>query len=334
MLKKIIETIGKYNSFILVSHNNPDGDGVGSIVALNTFLKDLGKNVHSYYTGHLIATYDFLSSNGEIEQYDEAESPDSKLADAEVIILLDANEWKRTDKMEAPLRASPALKLVIDHHPVEVEDNFDMAWIDTSFSSVGEMVYSLIREMGGKITEKMGSALYVSIMTDTGSFRYSNTTSRTHRIVSELIEAGVKTSVLYQEVYERNPVEKIKLLGHCLANIHMECDDLFAWTSITRDTLKEYHAESWMLDGAVEIIRTIIKVEAIALLWELEDGNTKVRLRSRRVLDVNSLARSFGGGGHPRASGCVIAGKLEDVEKLIVQKAKEALDDTPSSPPI
>lgn len=324
MLKEIIKAINEHDSFVLATHFNPDGDGAGSLVALSAFLKGMGKKVHAYYTGHLISTYNFLNTEGDIEQYEEAEDPDSKIAGAEVIMLLDANEWSRTEKMERPLKESRALKLVIDHHPIE-ESVFDYTWVDVAAASVGELIHKLIKEMGGGITEKIGIALYVTILTDTGSFRFSNTTANTHRIAADLIDAGVKTSHLYQAVYERNPVEKVRLLGHCLANIHMDCNDLMAWISVSQEILKKYNGELWMLDGVVEVVRTITEVEATVLIAEREDGKVKVSFRSRDKLDVNALARSMGGGGHPRAAGCKLDMSLKDAEELVVRKVEEAL---------
>jgi phosphoesterase RecJ-like protein len=324
MQKKISEAINKYNSFVLVTHFNPDGDGVGSLVAMSAFLKGLGKKVHAYYTGHLISTYNFLNADGDVEQYEGAGDPDLKIAEAEIIILLDANEWSRTEKMERPLRDSPALKLVIDHHPIE-ESDFDVTWVDVAAASVGELVFKLIKSMDGRITEKIGVALYVTILTDTGSFRFSNTTSNTHRIAAELIDAGVKTSRLYQAVYERNPVEKVRLLGHCLVNIQMGCNDLVAWISVSQETLKKYNAELWMLDGVVEIVRTITEVEATVLIAERADGKIKASVRSRDKLDVNAVARTLGGGGHPKAAGCKLDMGLKEAEGLIMRKLEEAI---------
>ena len=330
MLKEIIEAIKKHDSFALATHYNPDGDGAGSLVALASFLKDLGKKVYAYYPGHLVSTYDFLNDGGDIEHYETAKDADAKIAEVEVVILLDANEWSRTEQMEGPLRKSPGLKMVIDHHPIE-ESEFDVTWVDTSAASVGELIFHLIQEMGGVVTPKIGAAIYITILTDTGSFRFSNTTARTHRIAAQLIEAGVTPSLLYQKVYERNPVEKIHLLGHCLANINMACDNQVAWISVSLETLKQLNAKDWMLDGVVEVVRTITEVEATLLLKEVDAETVKVSLRSRGWLDVNAIARSLGGGGHPRASGCKLNMTLDEAEVVIVQKVEEALREAPES---
>lgn len=328
MLKEIIKAIRKHDNFVLATHYNPDGDGAGSLVALASYLKDLGKKVHAYYPGHLNSTYDFLNADGDIAHYETTEDADSRIARAEAIILLDANEWSRTEQMEVPLRESSALKLVIDHHPIE-ESDFDVTWVDVTASSVGELIYQLIKEMGGGVTQKIGAALYVTILTDTGSFRFSNTTAETHRIASELIQAGVTPSLLYQKIYERNPVEKVRLLGHCLANINMACDNQVAWISVSRETLKRLDARDWMLDGVVEVVRTITEVEATILIREIDENTVKASLRSRGWLDVNAIARSLGGGGHPRASGCKLKMSLKAAEQVIVQKVEKSLSKTP-----
>jgi len=324
MMKEIIDLIGRHETFTLVTHFNPDGDAAGCLASLATFLRDQGKKVHAYYPGHLISTYDFLSARGGIMCYEDAEDADSRIAESPVIILLDANEWSRTEKIEQAIRRSPGLKVVIDHHPIE-ESEFDFTWVDVSAASAGELIYQLIKAMGGRITEEIGTALYVTILTDTGSFRYANTTARTHLIAAELIEAGVKTSLLYQEVYERNPVEKIRLLGYCLENLQIGCDNRMAWVSVSQDALKRYNAEIWMTDGVVEVVRTITRVEVTILIVEKGRDLVKLSLRSRNNLDVNVLARSLGGGGHPRAAGCVLKMDLKSAEQLITGKAREAL---------
>ncbi len=329
MLKKIIDVIQSNQSFALTTHYNPDGDAVGSLVAMAAFLGDLGKEVHAYYTGHLTATYGFLNTDGDLACYEETSEADSEIARADVVILLDANEWSRTDKMETAIRDSSALKLVIDHHPLEGNSS-DAIWVDKTAASVGEMIFRLIKEMDGKITQKIGVALYVTILTDTGSFRFSNTTAETHRIASELIEAGVSTSSVYQKIYERNPVEKVKLLGYCIENIHLGCNNLLAWTSVSQKALTQHNAEDWMLDGVVEVVRTITDVEVTVLLKELKDGGVKISLRSSEKLDVNKLARSMGGGGHPRAAGCKLDMELEEAQRLVVKKVREGLEEIDS----
>lgn len=324
MKKEIIDLIKKHDSFVLTTHFNPDGDAAGSLLALCDFLKNQGKKARAFFSGHLTSTYDFLNKDADLEQYEDAPDADSSIAEAEAIILLDANELSRTEVMEEALRKSPAQKAVIDHHPVE-DNEFGVSWVDTTAASVGELIFHLIMDMGGKITPKIGSALYVTILTDTGSFRFSNTTAESHWISSRLIMAGVHPSELYQQVYERNPVEKIHLLGHCLANVKLECDRQLALVSISQETLEKFNAEEWMLDGVVEVVRTIVELEATILVREIGNGTLKVSLRSKDKVDVNALARSFGGGGHPRAAGCKLQMSLEEAERLLTEKVQAAL---------
>ena len=196
--------------------------------------------------------------------------------------------------------------------------------MEPEFSSAGEMVYDLFKAFKVKIDMDDAIALYAAIMTDTGSFRYSNTSSKTHRIAAELIDIGVKPYEMHTKIYETSSVQDTNLLGESLQTMKLTEDGKIAWLWVTKEMLKKTKASLEGTEGIINFARSIDGVEIAILFRETgTEDRVKVSFRSKGKVDVNKLAGLFGGGGHPTASGCTVFGKIEDVEKKVLEKAKE-----------
>jgi len=214
----------------------------------------------------------------------------------------------------------------IDHH-VSNENFGRYNWVDTGRSSVGEMVFELFKAFKLKVDYDDAVAMYVAIMTDTGSFKYTNTTARTHRVTAELIEAGVRPYDIYGRIYETSSLQDTSLLGEALQTLKVSDDGKIAWLWVTKEMLKKTKASLEGTEGIINFARSIEGSEIAILFRETGTENRiKVSFRSKGNVDVNKLAGSFGGGGHATASGCTVFGKIEEVEKKVLDKAQEILE--------
>ena len=205
---------------------------MGSELGLSRFLKSLGKEVRVINTGGLARSVAWVAEAGEVEEY-AAAAHDAVIAAADSIVVVDISNWERLGAMHKPVMASKAVRIDLDHHPV-ASCPADLSINDTSAAAVGEIVHALIGRMGGKMTLPVALPLYVSLLTDTGSFKYSNTTVLTHALAGEMISLGVKPYEVYTRVYEGAPAGRLKLLGEALGRLTIEPEARLAWTSLPR----------------------------------------------------------------------------------------------------
>jgi len=312
----IVQAIRRHRLFILTTHIAPDGDGLGCEIALHELLRALGKEARIINNGPLPRQYAFMDPDGVVECYAPG-AHDPAIRQAEVIFVLDISAWDRLGAMREPLRAAGALKICIDHHPYR-DGVTDIAVVQETASSAGELVYELIVAVGASVTKRMADALYVALMTDTGSFRFPNTTPKALRAAAALVEAGASPSELARHVYEQYSWERMKLLGHELLTSHVTEDRRIAWIEITRKDQERFEVLNHEVEGFLEAIRAIKEVEIAALFIENEEREIKVSLRSKGAPDVHTVARKFGGGGHPKAAGCVVHASMPEVVAQVI----------------
>jgi len=323
-LSGILPLFHHHRQFLLTTHVNPDGDGLGSQVALAAWLSRAGKQVHIVNHSPTPAVYRFLDPGNAVLRYDPARHADMVRA-AGVIVVMDTNSPDRLRSMKDAVLASPAVKVCIDHHldPSPFADHYV---IDDNATSTGEIVYRLLLELNGKdLDPVMAGALYTAVMTDTGSFRYPRVDAGTHRMVAHLIERGADPVRLYSEVYERWTPGRIHLLGAMLERLTVDAGGRLAWTSITRAMLQETGTAEEDTDNFTTYPMSIAGVEAGILFLEMPRG-VKVSFRSRGEIPINELAKQFGGNGHKNAAGARIdEGTLEDVRRSVIAAAGEFL---------
>ncbi len=319
--REIARLLSERNSFLLTTHVNPDGDGLGCEYGLYHVLRRLGKKVRVVNAASLPENYAFL--DGDIfETYDGA-AHDAWIMSADVVLILDTNEIDRIGDLGKIVRESGAVNVIIDHHPHPTAIA-DVYFIDDQASSTGELVFSILRELIGQdFGYEAALGLYTAIMTDTGSFRFPRSTPRVHRIAADLLEHGVDPARVYEAVYESFPLRRAKLLGLMLRDIASIADDRVTVAIITRDMFNEAGAEEEDVDDMVNYGLAIGGVKMTILLVEHSKG-VRMSFRSRGDIPVNELAARFGGGGHRNAAGAFVSDTALDE---IRTRLKEELED-------
>ena len=298
--------IDSHKRFILTSHVNPDGDGLGSEVALAHYLELRGKQVSILNCSATPENYLFLHQLHPILQFDPSHHEDI-VENAEVIILLDANHPDRLAVMTPFIMKSHAVKVCIDHHP-EPGEFADLYLLDDQSPATGEIIYNIISVAGGTIDRVTATALYTAIMTDTGSFRYQKTDSEVHTIVAHLLQAGADPVAIYERVYERTSAKRMRLLGMVLANLRTWYDGKLAYIVLTREMFETTSTTEEDTDAFVPYTLTIDGVQ-IGLMFSEMDNIVKVSFRSKGDIAINELAKEFGGNGHKNAAGARIQRK-------------------------
>ncbi len=316
-----------HRSFVLTTHVNPDGDAIGSEMALAGWLLSAGKSVSIINHSATPEVYRFLDPGAMIRQFDDARDAGT-IADAEVIVVLDANQPERLRSMQARVLQSKARKVCIDHH-LEPHPFADDYLIDDDATSTGEILYRLLSKLnGGRLPARVAEALYCAIMTDSGSFRFPRVDAEVHRIVADLIECGADPVRIYSEVFERWSGGRIHLLGEMLAGLKTEARGRLAYVSITREMLERTGTNEDDTDNFTVYPMSVRGVQAGILFLEL-DHAVKISFRSKGELPINMLAKQFGGNGHKNAAGAHVEGMpFQQVVSRVLAAAVEFMDST------
>ena len=316
----ILLLLSAHTDFVLTTHINPDGDAIGSEIALAAFLRDAGKNPVIINHSPTPAVYDFLDPENIIRTYIPGRDR-SLIASADVIVLLDANQPDRMASLRDDVLASPAVKVCIDHHP-DPSPFAQHVLIDEDATSTGEIIYRILTSGARTVlTPPIASALYTAIMTDTGSFRYPRVDADLHRAVATLLECGADPVELYTKVYERWSEGRIHLLGKTLSGLKSTAGGKIASVSITREMLERTGTSEEDTDNFTTYPMSKEGVRVGILFLEIA-GGVKISFRSRGAIPVNALAREFGGNGHRNAAGARIPGAtIADIEPRVLHAA-------------
>lgn len=321
-MKRVADLIQKSKRFLITTHAFPDGDGLGSEMALYYYLKRTGKKVTVLNTHPTPAKFHLVDPNGVIQVYDEA----TPIPEVDVILIVDTHDWKMLGALEKPLHALSEKAVFIDHHIAETTENTaSHRLIDEGHASTGELVYTLLSEMKAKLDLPMAIGIYVAILTDTASFRFQRTSPRSHLIAAKLLELGVLPEQVYQHIYARDSFAKIRLLGHVLEKIQTTENGRIAYLTVTQAMRQHYGATIEDTEAFVNELTLIAGVEIGILFREEEDGRVKVSLRGNHGIPVFAIAKKFGGGGHRFAAGIRIAEPLNQVTKNIVEESRLTL---------
>lgn len=317
-IKQVVEAIRRHKRFMVSAHVNPDPDALGSGLALASLLKRLGKQVMVVTDGGMPKAFDYFPKP--VPVVDRL----PKNFHAEAAFTTDVPILSRTGKM-AEIIASVPVIVNIDHH---ISNHLfgTVNWLDVNASATGEMVYYLFDAFGKKPTRDEAFLLYMAIVTDTGSFRYRNSTPAVHRIAGELIAAGVDPLYVSQKLYEKHSVSDLKFLGHVLAQMRTTPDKKIAWLEIPAALLKRWKPGPEIRDELVNYPRSVESIEAAFVLrQESVDQKVRVSFRSKGRVDVNAVASLFGGGGHSAASGCTVIGSLPSVRARVLAAVRQAV---------
>jgi bifunctional oligoribonuclease and PAP phosphatase NrnA len=306
----------------LSTHVNADGDGCGSETGLARLLMRRGLSVHIVNPTPWPELFAFLLGDDVRDR--SAEGPPA-LRDIDLLIVLDISDVKRLGALAESVRRLTVPRVVIDHHIPSDDPAGDILLADTLACATGELVFDLARELDLEITPAAAKSLYTAILTDTGGFRFSNTTPRCHAVAAALLASGVDPEEMYQRVYASAPAGRIRLLAEVLQTLGVEPDKGLSWLSMRAGALDEYDVRQEDLDGIVEHARSVAGTRMAILFRDLGHGKVKVSFRSTGTVDVNAFARRFGGGGHARASGALVPGTLEEVRSRILAAARDSL---------
>lgn len=319
MLSQVVELIENKSRFAITSHRRPDGDGVGSSLALMHILESLGKDVVVVMKDPVPRIYGELPGVERIVRLPQLDS----LYDAVFVIeCSDADRPGLTDLKKHFL-------VNIDHHST-TELFGDINWIDSTASAVGEMIYNLCKALGVKVTVEIAECVYAAILTDTGSFHFSNTTERTFKVASELVRYGVKPAKIARAIYYSLPFCKVQLMGVVLSTLQCDESGRIAWIVMTQEMMHRAGACEDDCDGIVNYPLAIADVEVVAFFKELAPGSYRVSLRSKGAVNVARIASEFGGGGHRNASGCSLEGPFLEVRRRLIERIQQALGVLPA----
>lgn len=303
-LKKLLSD--KNLKIAITTHKNPDGDAIGSSLALYEYLKLKKYHVNCIVPNSYPTFLAWLPGNEDILVFEnEIEKSVQIIEEADIVFSLDYNAFHRSGEMEETITNSKAKKVLIDHH-LEPAKYFDISLSRTSTSSTSELIYELIDFLGDKslINKNIAESIYVGIVTDTGSFSYSCNYPETYNVVSHLIELGVDGELIHQLIYSTFSEERLRLLGYCLSErLHVLPQYKTAYIYLTKEDLKHYNHKSGDTEGVVNYALTIQGIE-FAVLFTERDDLIRISFRSKGNFSVNNFARKYyEGGGHKKAAG-------------------------------
>lgn len=317
-LQEIVNLIRKSSSILLLTHKNPDGDAIGSLLGLYHILKD-EKEVYPFIPEEIPYEYSFLEGVSNLLK----KLPDKKQYSLGIVVDCAS---KNLLPLTLPIPGLKGPLVSIDHHPPNKNDKwYDILWYE-EVSAVGEQIYMLGMELFGKLSSEAAEAIYLSILTDTGSFRYSSTTSQTHFITAKLLEQGVDPWKVARWVYESYPVERMRLLGETLTTMKLKANGTLCYMIVTKEMLERNKATLQFTDNFVNYARGVKGVE-VGIIFREEEKGWRTSLRSKGKINVREIAEQFGGGGHDNASGFIYEGNnleevLDKIEKFIVNRIR------------
>lgn len=318
-LKEVEEEIKQYDKIVVVSHFSPEADAIGSQLAVGRILKRMGKQIILVNQDPLPPNLEFLKGTSHIKFPQEVSS---EIKEAEACIVLDCGSLDRVGrKVYELIKDLPIIN--IDHHA----DNPGYGYVNyiQDVPATAQIVYRLIQYMGFNIDPPLATALYAGIMADTNAFCNENTTAEVMEISADLITQGATARQVAVNLFEKTPFKKQKLLGEALTAAKFE--GKVVWSMISQDLLDRTDTSMKDTEGILNQLRATEGAEIAVLLKELKDEKVKVSLRSKGETDVSKIARSFGGGGHKGAAGCVIEGSLEKVEEDTIKLIKDKVKD-------
>jgi phosphoesterase RecJ-like protein len=303
------QEILKRRRFVLTSHVRPDGDAIGSQLAMAHALRHLGKEVRIVNRDAAPPPLQVFPGVGDIQIAERVDDP------GDCVIVMESGDLSRTGV--AGLEGGFIIN--IDHHVGNTMFGA-VNWFDLSAAACGEMVFDLVRELGVPLTHDIAVHVYVAILTDTGSFHYSNITPRTFEISRLCVEAGVDPAAVASSVFDNNSLGRLRLFGAVLSRMQLDAGGRLAMMYVDQRLAAECGGTYEDTEGLINLPLTVKELQAVVFFKELGPRDWRVSMRSKGAVDINAVAREFGGGGHKNASGCSATGELPDLMRLFEQK--------------
>jgi phosphoesterase RecJ-like protein len=319
MWSGIRQFIDRHDSFVVTSHINPDGDAIGSEMGLTHFLRARGKQVLVMNSSETPEVLRFLDPADEIRIWGEPGTREL-LDDVDAVFIVDVNNWEHIGHVGRGLQQRRLPRACIDHHQEANPDFADVTVGDTSAAATGVLILEMIRDAGEPLTLPMADALFAAILTDTGTFRFSNTDARALRAAAELVEAGSSAFEMHRKVFGSKSWGAGRMLGPVLSTLESASHGRLAWISATLEMINEAGATHDDMDGFADLVRSIKGVELVLFFKETSEGDVKVSLRSNGIVDAHAIARHFGGGGHIMASGMRVSGPLSSAIDVVTRE--------------
>jgi phosphoesterase RecJ-like protein len=314
------------SKLVLTTHVQPDGDGIGSEVALACHLRAIGKDVVILNPHPTPPRFQFLEPSPPIVPFDPA-AAERALSTTDALVVLDISVPNRLGKLESYVMEYRPKTLIIDHHADQGQiDGLDLR--NVAAAATGELVYELLESWSVRWTPKIATALYAAIAYDTGGFRFANTRQVTHRIAADLITRGADTLLANENLFESYSVPRIKLLARVLDSFELSANGRVATSVVSVGLMTELGAVNEDVEGIVEVLRSIDGVVVATLIKEVGPSATKISFRSSGPYNVNAFASRFGGGGHVNAAGAFLREPLDAVVERVIPAVREEFDPT------
>jgi phosphoesterase RecJ-like protein len=313
---QVAAAIRQRQRFLVMSHARPDGDAIGSSLAMAYALRDLGKDVRVMSRDAPPPPLMVFPGVPEIEIVDRVDDP------ADAVIVMECGDVKRPgiDGIER------GFVINIDHHPGNVLYG-TLNWLDLSAAACGEMVFDLVRELGVALTYDIALHVYIAILTDTGSFHYSNITPRTFDVCRQCVEAGVHPPTVARSIFDANNLGRLKLFGAVLNRMTLDPTGRVATLTVDKQLTRDCGGTYEDTEGLINLPLTVKEILAVVFFKEIGPGDWRVSMRSKGDIDINVIAKEFGGGGHKNASGCSARGDLVSLRAVFEQKVTRAIDE-------
>lgn len=314
--REVVGLIRRGRSFLVTTHTNPDGDALGSALALGSGLQRFKKKVKIYNQDPVPGNLRFLPH---WERVTSSLAPEEKF---DAAFIVDCADRDRPGELFANHKGFPKL-VVVDHHVLSGKCG-DINLIDTAAASSGVVVFALLKKLGVPLNRELATHIYCTLVTDTGNFRYSNTNAEVLKLAETLVRQGVEPWVIAKNIYESYPIARLKLMGKVLPTLEVSSDARYASLLLTRKMLEETGASSELSEEFVNFPRSVDTIEVSIFFREVEDNFYKISFRSKNYVDVAAIAARFEGGGHVRAAGCKLKGTLDEIKRKILAAVEEA----------
>lgn len=311
-----------HHRFLIMTHVRPDGDALGSELALAVALRKAGKTARVVVASNLGPRYEFLNPGGKLVE--RFQLPGREFDDCDAIIVVDTGTWSQLGDFGEYMRSRPVGKAVIDHHRTQ-DDLGGLRFVDTSAEAAGRLIYEAINALGVSVDAEMAHPMFMALATDTGWFRHANTTPKTYALAEELMAAGARPQEIYGEIYEQISLPRMRLTGVALQRMTSEADGKIVHSEVRMSDYPETGAVPADTEDLISYARSITGAEIAMIFIEQADGGTKISFRGKEPHDVSKLAERFGGGGHKLAAGATVAMSLPVARETILKAATEVL---------